>query len=86
MTDRPRNRASGTQIWVTPGKAKAFAPMRLHRTYGGCFAEITTLAWAADGRYVAVGSADTTARVFSLDPVEGSALRPVATHTKRVDQ
>lgn len=47
------------------------SPMQLHRTYGGCHADITRIDWSACGRFMAVASKDLTARVFSLDPIPG---------------
>lgn len=60
------------QVWRTPPKEKMVASMELHRTYGGCFDTITDVCWAADGQWLAVASADITARVFSLHPVQGA--------------
>ena len=36
--------------------------MQLHRTYGGCQGNITSLDWSPDSQWVAVGSKDLTAR------------------------
>lgn len=45
--------------------------MQLHRTYGGCHDDITSIDWSADGLFMAVASKDLTAHVFSLHPIEG---------------
>lgn len=50
------------QIWRTPGFAKTTAPMQLHRTYGGCHGDVTSLDWSEDGRWIAVASKDLSAR------------------------
>jgi periodic tryptophan protein 2 len=51
------------------------APMQLHRTYGGCFDTVTDVAWSPDGQWLAVASADCTARIFSLNPVPGALFQ-----------
>ena len=53
---------------------------QLYRTYGHCHGDITCLAWAPDSRWVAAGSKDLTARVWSLDPVPGYAVPTLAGH------
>ncbi|KAK9915110.1 hypothetical protein WJX75_004822 [Coccomyxa subellipsoidea] len=59
------------QIWRAPGYTKTTAPMQLHRTYGGCAADITSLDWSEDSEWIAVASKDLSARVFSLHQIEG---------------
>lgn len=59
------------QVWQTPALAKSMSPMQLHRTYGTCHDDITCLDWSADSQWLLVGSKDLTARVYSLNPVEG---------------
>lgn len=59
---QPRACAGARQVWRTPGLGKSVAPMQLHRTYGGCHADIAALAWSADSAWVAVASKDLTAR------------------------
>ncbi|KAK9845761.1 hypothetical protein WJX81_001752 [Elliptochloris bilobata] len=68
------------QVWRTPGVGKSVAPMQLHRTYGGCHGDIAALDWSADSQWVAVASKDLTARVFSLDPIEGYRPPTLAGH------
>ena len=46
--------------------------MELHRTYGGCHADITDVSWAPDGSCVLVAASDITARIFTLHPVPGA--------------
>lgn len=50
------------QIWHTPGFAKVFAPMRLHRTIGTCHDDITALDWSPNGQFIGVACKDLTVR------------------------
>ena len=50
------------QVWHTPSFAKSMAPMRLHRSYGGCHGDITCLDWSADSSWIAVAAKDLCAR------------------------
>ncbi len=68
------------QVWRTPGFEKQMSPMQLHRTYGGCHADITRIDWSACGRFLAAASKDLTARVFSLDPIPGYQPATLAGH------
>ncbi|KAI8469923.1 MAG: WD40 repeat-like protein [Monoraphidium minutum] len=72
------------QVWHTPSTAKSMAPMRLHRTYGGCHDDITALDWSPCGGFIAVASKDLTARVFSLNPIPGYVPPILAGHKDRL--
>ena len=50
------------QIWHTPGVAKVFAPMRLHRTIGSCHDDITALDWSPNSQFIAAACKDLTVR------------------------
>ena len=60
-TQKPQQ-AALLQVWRTPGLVKAMSPMQLHRTYGQCHADVTSLDWSADSKWLAVGSKDLSAR------------------------
>lgn len=44
---------------------KTTAPMQLHRQYGGCSADITSLDWSDDSQWIAVASKDLSARCIA---------------------
>ena len=64
-------RVANQQVWKAPGLDKSVSPMELHRTYGQCHTDITTVDWSADSCWLAVGGKDLSARVFSMQPIEG---------------
>ncbi|KAK4688689.1 periodic tryptophan protein 2, partial [Tremellales sp. Uapishka_1] len=60
------------QVWETPSHlAREFAPFVLHRTYTGHFDEVVSIQWSKTSRYFITTSRDMTARLYTLDPVEG---------------
>lgn len=59
------------EVWLTPSFEKQMNPMQLHRKYGGCHDDITTIGWSPESNFVAVGAKDLTVRIFSLHPIEG---------------
>ena len=40
------------QVWKSPGLEKSVAPMQLHRTFGQCHSDITTVDWSADSQWL----------------------------------
>ena len=77
---------NGIQVWETPSLlVREFAPFVLHGTYTGHQDEVVGITWSKTGRYVhstdREGSADNryflstsrdmTARLWTLDPLEG---------------
>ena len=61
------------QVWRTPGRRHQFAPLALHRKYGGQSNDVTCLDWAADSGHLLAGSKDMTARLYYInDGSEGS--------------
>ena len=68
------------QVWRAPGLQKSVAPMELHRTYGHCHSDITCVHWSPDSQWLAAGGKDLTARVFSLNPLEGYRPPTLAGH------
>lgn len=59
------------QVWRAPGLDREFAPFALHRTYTGHYDELTCVDWSPNSAYIVTGSADMTARVYSLHTLPG---------------
>ncbi|CAC22605.1 small subunit processome, U3 snoRNP-associated protein Utp1 [Schizosaccharomyces pombe] len=61
------------QVWRTPNslEEREFAPFVLHREYTGHFDDIVSISWSADSRFFISTSKDLTARLHSVDPIEG---------------
>eukprot|EP00873_Tetraselmis_striata_P006422 jgi/Tetstr1/426686/TSEL_016956.t1 len=72
------------QVWHAPGASKDAALMQLHRTYGGCHAAVLALDWSPCSEFVAVGSKDLTARVFSVHTIDGYKPFTLAGHKESV--
>ncbi|PRW59321.1 periodic tryptophan 2-like protein [Chlorella sorokiniana] len=72
------------QVWKSPGLEKSVAPMELHRTFGQCHSDITTVDWSADSQWLVVGGKDLSARVFSLNPIEGYRPPTLAGHREPI--
>jgi periodic tryptophan protein 2 len=58
-------------VWRTPGLEREFSPFALHRRYTGHYDELTCVDWSPNGAYLVTGSADQTARVYTLHPQPG---------------
>ncbi|PCH35317.1 WD40 repeat-like protein [Wolfiporia cocos MD-104 SS10] len=72
---------SHIQVWRTPNHLiREFAPFVLHRTYTGHHDEATSIEWSPDSRCFLTTSRDMTARLFTLDPVEGFRPKTFAGH------
>ncbi len=41
-----------SQVWNSPGLEKSVAPMELHRTFGQCHSDITSVDWSADSQWL----------------------------------
>ncbi|KAG8928017.1 hypothetical protein FRC00_001884, partial [Tulasnella sp. 408] len=60
------------QVWKTPNHLlREFAPFVLHRTYTGHHDDVLSIRWSTDSRFFLTTSRDMTARLFTLDPLEG---------------
>ncbi|WOO81019.1 Periodic tryptophan protein 2 [Vanrija pseudolonga] len=60
------------QVWNTPSHlAREFAPFVLHREYTGHQDEVTSIYWSRSSKYFLTTSRDMTARLYTLDPLEG---------------
>ncbi|KAJ3774669.1 WD40 repeat-like protein [Lentinula raphanica] len=76
---------SHIQVWKTPNHlAREFAPFVLHRTYTGHMDDVLSIHWAEDSQCFITTSRDMTARLFSLNPVEGYRPKTFAGHRDAV--
>ncbi|TCD71931.1 hypothetical protein EIP91_000063 [Steccherinum ochraceum] len=72
---------SHVQVWRTPNHLiREFAPFNLHRTYTGHHDEVSGIEWSPDSKCFLTTSRDMTARLFTLDPVEGFRPKTFAGH------
>ncbi|KAG9125096.1 hypothetical protein FRC07_008978 [Ceratobasidium sp. 392] len=72
---------SHAQVWKTPNHLlREFAPFVLHRTYTGHHDEVISIEWSKDSKFFLTTSRDMTARLFSLDPIEGFRPKTFAGH------
>ncbi|THH11416.1 hypothetical protein EW145_g645 [Phellinidium pouzarii] len=72
---------SHVQVWKTPNHLmREFAPFNLHRTYTGHHDEVFSIEWSPDSKCFITTSRDMTARLFTLDPVEGFRPKTFAGH------
>ncbi|KIM91497.1 hypothetical protein PILCRDRAFT_810776 [Piloderma croceum F 1598] len=76
---------SHIQVWRTPNHlVREFAPFNLHRTYTGHHDEVLSIQWSPDSQCFITTSRDMTARLFTLDPVEGFRPKTFAGHRDAV--
>ncbi len=79
------------EVWHTPATPDAgddgeleFAPFVRHRVYTGHFDTVESIEWSSDSRFFLSASKDLTARIWSLDPVEGFVPTTLAGHRQTV--
>ncbi|KDQ58678.1 hypothetical protein JAAARDRAFT_34512 [Jaapia argillacea MUCL 33604] len=73
------------QVWRTPNHlAREFAPFVLHRTYTGHHDQVLSIEWSRDSKCFITTSRDMTARLFTLDPLEGFRPKTFAGHRDAV--
>ncbi|KAK0556774.1 U3 snoRNP protein [Tilletia horrida] len=78
---------SHLQVWRVPNiltAASDFAPFVLHRTYTGHHDDILSITWSKDDRFILTTSKDSTARLYSLHPIQGFKPRTFAGHRDQV--
>lgn len=77
---------SKLQLWNTPTKLdeRQFAPFVRHRVYTGHFAQITTVAFSRDSRFILTGSRDMTSRVYSVESEDKFAATQLTGHKDAV--
>ncbi|KAH9833312.1 quinon protein alcohol dehydrogenase-like superfamily, partial [Rhodofomes roseus] len=72
---------SHVQVWRTPNHLiREFAPFDLHRTYTGHHDEVVSIEWSPDSKCFITTSRDMTARLFTLNPVDGFRPKTFAGH------
>ncbi|EIN08367.1 WD repeat protein [Punctularia strigosozonata HHB-11173 SS5] len=77
--------ASHIQVWRTPNHlVREFAPFVLHRTYTGHHDDVLSIQWAPDSSCFITTSRDMTARLFTLNPLEGFRPKTFAGHRDAV--
>jgi periodic tryptophan protein 2 len=76
------------QVWRTPSfdetREREFAPFVKYRTYTGHYKDITSVTWSGDSRFLITTGKDLTARIWSLDPVEGFTPTTLSGHRDTV--
>ncbi|KAL5499177.1 PWP2 [Sanghuangporus vaninii] len=73
--------SASVQVWKTPSLlARSLVPFELHRTYTGHFDDVVNVEWAPDSSCFITTSKDMTARLFTLNPVEGFRPKTFAGH------
>ncbi|KAG0637239.1 WD40-repeat-containing domain protein [Tuber brumale] len=74
------------EVWRTPScmEEREFAPFIKHREYTGHYDTINNITWSGDSRFFLTASKDLTAKVYSLDPVEGFVPTSLAGHRDSV--
>ncbi|KAI0251220.1 WD repeat protein [Lactifluus subvellereus] len=76
---------SHVQVWKTPNHlVREFAPFILHRTYTGHHDEVLSIEWSPDSRCFITTSKDMTARLYTLDPLDGFRPKTFAGHKNAV--
>ncbi|KIJ15929.1 hypothetical protein PAXINDRAFT_176399 [Paxillus involutus ATCC 200175] len=76
---------SHVQVWRTPNQlVREFAPFVLHRTYTGHHDEVLSIRWSPDSKCFITTSCDMTARLWTLDPLEGFRPKTFAGHRDAV--
>ena len=75
------------EVWQTPFTPDStsedgleFAPFIRHRVYAGHYDTVRGLEWSSDSRFFLSAAKDLTARIWSLDPVEGFVPTTLAGH------
>ncbi|KAJ2157458.1 U3 snoRNP protein [Coemansia sp. RSA 552] len=68
------------EVWRSPGFSREFAPFELHRKYPAHYDDITGISWSPDSRFFLTSSKDMTAKIFSVDPIEGFRATTLSGH------
>lgn len=73
------------QVWRTPSHlAREFAPFVLHREYTGHQDDVLSITWSKSSRYFLTTSRDMTARLYTLEPLEGFLPKSFGGHRDAV--
>jgi len=75
-----------TEVWRTPSysEEREFAPFIKHREYTGHYDAVSSITWSGDSRFFLTASKDLTARVWSLNPIEGFVPTTLSSHKDSV--
>ncbi|KAJ1796773.1 U3 snoRNP protein, partial [Coemansia sp. RSA 2399] len=68
------------EVWRSPGLTREFAPFELHRKYAGHYDDITHISWSPDSRFFLTSSKDMTAKIFSVNKIEGFESTTLSGH------
>ncbi|KAJ2467377.1 U3 snoRNP protein [Coemansia sp. RSA 2322] len=72
------------EVWRSPGYTREFAPFELHRRLSGHHDDITHISWSPDSRFFLTSAKDMTAKIFSVDPIEGFVSTTLTGHRSTV--
>jgi len=74
------------EVWKVPtiAQEREFAPFVRHRVYTGHFNSVSCITWSEDSRFFLTSAKDLTARIFSVDPVEGFVATTLGGHKDHV--
>ncbi|KAI9847960.1 MAG: hypothetical protein M1837_001477 [Sclerophora amabilis] len=79
------------EVWRTPSTPDSntngeleYAPFVRHRVYTGHYDAVQSIEWSSDSRFFLSSSKDLTARIWSLDPLEGFEPTTLAGHKEGV--
>ncbi|KIY70735.1 WD40 repeat-like protein [Cylindrobasidium torrendii FP15055 ss-10] len=73
------------KVWKTPNHlAREFAAFDLHREYTGHHDDVLSIKWSSDSKCFITTSRDMTARLWTLNPVEGFRHRTFGGHKDAV--
>ncbi len=76
---------SNVFVYRTPGPAnREFSPFVMERVLRGAYEDVTCVAWSSCSRIVAVGSRDTSVRLFALEEFENFRSYALGGHTEEV--
>eukprot|EP00047_Mylnosiga_fluctuans_P005493 m.240821 g.240821 ORF g.240821 m.240821 type:complete len:917 (-) comp13732_c0_seq1:165-2915(-) len=71
-------------IWRMPGAEKEFAMLTLDRRLASLHAPVTCLAWSSDSKFLAVGTRNNTAKVFSITHIPHYHPVTLTAHRDRI--
>ena len=79
------------EVWRTPPTPDStsqdglqFSPFVRYRVHAGHYDTVRSLEWSSDSRFFLSASKDLTARIWSLDPVEGFVPTALAGHREEL--
>eukprot|EP00747_Dinoflagellata_sp_TGD_P154050 gnl/TRDRNA2_/TRDRNA2_177460_c0_seq1.p1 gnl/TRDRNA2_/TRDRNA2_177460_c0~~gnl/TRDRNA2_/TRDRNA2_177460_c0_seq1.p1 ORF type:complete len:804 (-),score=-71.61 gnl/TRDRNA2_/TRDRNA2_177460_c0_seq1:124-2535(-) len=70
------------QVWNQSISFGTSSPMHIHRVYSHSHGDILCLDWSNDSLWIALGSADTTVRLYSYDNIQGIRVNTLIGHNE----